>query len=283
MNKPKTFIFGAGTGGRALLPAVQQDYEVLGFIDNNPLLISSEVAGLTIFAPEKLLQTEFDTVIVGSVPGFDSIQKQLIEMGISRNKININYYIATIKSRINFLENVAQMFAEDNINDTNAHVAEGGVFQGESAKHINRVFPNKTFYLFDTFEGFSEKDVTIELQQNFSLAKAGHLANTSVETVLANLPHPEKCVIRKGYFPETAIGLENEQLCFVNLDFDLYKPTLAGLEFFVPRMVKGGIVLVDDVFGGIYNGVKQAMNEFSAKNTIKYLPVGDGYVAAFRI
>ena len=68
-----------------------------------------------------------------------------------------------------------------------------------------------------------------------------------------------------------------ESYCFVNLDFDLYQPTLAGLEYFYPRMVKSGIILVHDYFSRVYKGVKQAIFEFDKKeNGIKLFPVGDG-------
>jgi len=70
-------------------------------------------------------------------------------------------------------------------------------------------------------------------------------------------------IIRKGYFPETAKGLESEMFSFVMLDLDLYKPTLAGLEFFYPRVKAGGYIFAHD-----YNSpesdhaVSRAMNEF---------------------
>jgi len=68
-----------------------------------------------------------------------------------------------------------------------------------------------------------------------------------------------------------------ETYCFVNIDFDLYQPILAGLEYFYPRMVKGGIIVVHDYFSETYKGVKQAINEFGKKDDgIKLFPIGDG-------
>ena len=43
-----------------------------------------------------------------------------------------------------------------------------GVFRGEFASKINKCFPNSKLYLFDTFEGFDERDVKIELDRKFS-------------------------------------------------------------------------------------------------------------------
>jgi hypothetical protein len=94
--------------------------------------------------------------------------------------------------------------------------------------------------------------------------------------VLGKLPHPENAVIKKGYFPETAAGLE-DTFCFVNLDFDLYMPILAGLEYFFPRMVSGGIILVHDYFSEIYKGAKRAVNDFEKEHeAVKLFPIGDG-------
>ena len=47
------------------------------------------------------------------------------------------------------------------------------------------------------------------------------------------------CLFKKGYFPESAHGID-EKFAFVSLDLDLYKPTLEGLRFFYPKMIKGG-------------------------------------------
>jgi len=50
----------------------------------------------------------------------------------------------------------------------------------------------------------------------------------------------------KGYFPDTAKGLEDERFAFVMLDLDLFAPTMAGLEFFYDRMTPGGYLFLHD-------------------------------------
>lgn len=49
--------------------------------------------------------------------------------------------------------------------DMPGDVAELGVYRGVFAKHINRKFPNRTLYLFDTFEGFREDESKKELKK----------------------------------------------------------------------------------------------------------------------
>lgn len=45
------------------------------------------------------------------------------------------------------------------------------------------------------------------------------------------MKYPEKCMIKKEYFPDTTARIET-QFCFVSLDLDLHKPTLEGLQWF---------------------------------------------------
>lgn len=92
---------------------------------------------------------------------------------------------------------------------------------------------------------------------------------------------PENCVIRKGYFPETAEGIE-ENFVFVNLDMDLYKPTYEGLVYFYPRMVEEGIILIHDYFSETYPNVKLAVEDYEKNYAVqlKKMPIGDGYSIA---
>jgi O-methyltransferase len=114
------------------------------------------------------------------------------------------------------------------------NVAECGVYKGETSWFLRRAVPQRTLYLFDTFEGFpGEKD-------------DGRFKDTSVERVLAKIGDTRDVVVRKGRVPETFKGLENEKFAFVLLDMDIFEPTAAALEFFYPRLSKGGYVFVHD-------------------------------------
>lgn len=163
------------------------------------------------------------------------------------------------------------------INDRNVpgNVAELGVYKGEFAKYINQAFPSKTLYLFDTFEGFNEKDIHIEREENFSQGDQ-NFSDTSVNDVLAKMKYPDKCVIHKGYFPESLNGLEDE-FCFVSLDPDLYKPIYDGLEYFYPRLSKGGYIFIHDYNNSMYSGAKKAVRDFCNKKGIAYTPIADAW------
>jgi len=140
--------------------------------------------------------------------------------------------------------------------------AEVGVGLGASGRVIHKLAPDRTLYLFDTFEGFPARDLEgWERKCGVDWAPGGFAG--SMETVKRNLGDIRNVYFRKGYFPDTAKGLEAEKFAFVNLDVDLYNPTIAGLEFFYPRMNRGGYMFVHD-----YNnpeadrGVSKAVNLF---------------------
>ncbi len=153
-------------------------------------------------------------------------------------------------------------------------VAELGVYQGELAAILNRLFPGRDLYLFDTFEGFSEKDLAGNAESGLSEARAGEFEDTNVELVLARMVERDRVVIRKGYFPQTAEGLE-ETFAFVSLDVDLYKPTLAGLRYFYPRLAKGGSIFVHDYNNRRFQGVRSAVDEFVESSGAPFVQLPD--------
>ena len=135
-------------------------------------------------------------------------------------------------------------------------MAEVGVYQGVSAKLMCECKGDKEIHLFDTFEGLPENH-----EHDRNVHRVGQYA-TSVESVKAFLEDYENVHFHQGLFPDSAAGLEEKPYCFVHLDVDLYESTLAGLEYFYPKMVPGGVILSHDY--SILAGVKKAFTEFMA-------------------
>lgn len=172
---------------------------------------------------------------------------------------------------------VAQMLKKKNVK---GECAEVGVFRGAFSRLINEEFPEKKLYLFDTFEGFDSRDMTINDEFDMSVSSCSNLYNgvldTSVQQVIDNMPFPEQCVIRKGYFPETTEGMDSEEkYSFVSLDTDLYNPIYSGLEYFYPKMSSGGIIMVHDYGSPWLKGVARAVDEFTEQNNIFPIPIPD--------
>jgi O-methyltransferase len=69
------------------------------------------------------------------------------------------------------------------------------------------------------------------------------------------------------------------KFALVILDVDLFKPTMAGLQFFYPRLSAGGILIVHD-YNFKWAGLMKAVDEFVACNNLYpvYIPDKDGSV-----
>lgn len=152
-------------------------------------------------------------------------------------------------------------------------VAEAGVYKGEFAKYINAFFPNRKCYLFDSFEGFDKNDAKNGKDNKVEYDKwIDKLKDTSVNEVMNKMINPEKVIIKKGFIPETFIDVD-EKFAFVSLDMDLYEPTKAALDYFWPRMSKGGYIFCHDFL--IWEGIEKAINEFCTEKEIGYIRLMD--------
>lgn len=265
-------IFGAGNTGIREYEKHSKECNVLCFLDNDEEKWGKELRGITILEPtySNIEEYDYDYILIASVYGKQVIEKQLIETGILKDKIRFLQSSYDVLSP--FLKNLSELFDLESVEGS---IAEVGVFQGESAEKMNRYFSDRTLHLFDTFTGFSAKDTEIEMTKSFSMAKANQYDDTSVELVMSRMPNPENVRVHKGYFPDSTEGI-TENFCFVRVDLDLYKPTVAALEFFHPMMVHGGCILVHDYFGEAYKGIKQAITEYIIEYPeLRLLPIGD--------
>lgn len=173
-------------------------------------------------------------------------------------------------NRIRTFELVVEEIREKNIPGA---VAELGVFKGEFAKYINDAFPQKTCYLFDTFEGFRSSEAEEEkISGNCGDAFIERFKDTNEEAVLRKMPVPEKIVCKKGLFPESLDGLE-DTFSFVSLDVDFEQAIYDGLEYFYPRLNEGGYIFVHDYNSSTLKGVRNAIQKYEKVNGLKLAKV----------
>jgi len=184
--------------------------------------------------------------------------KNLFKRFLYKNRSN---NIHDINRLISFILNIKQV-----VNDgVEGEFAELGVYKGNTAvllAHYAKNYSKKVF-LFDTFSGFSKKD-TIAKDSKSTLRL---FEDTSIFGVLETLgDEADCCKIIEGYFPDSLTKECDVKYSVVSLDCDLYLPMKAGLNFFWPRLSKGGIILIHDYSGECWPGIKLAVDEFCADN-----------------
>lgn len=162
---------------------------------------------------------------------------------------------------------------EINSKNLKGNVAELGVYKGKFARYINFYFKERKLFLFDTFEGFDQRDVHVEKEEGFSTGSQ-NFADTSIESVLRLMPHKENCIPIKGFFPKSANDVHNE-FVFVSIDADLYEPVYEGLKFFYPLLVSGGYIFVHDFNNDNYPGARKAVEKFCKEKNISFVPIPD--------
>lgn len=271
--KENVIIFGATDTGKRIYNDLKEEANILFFVDEDKKKWGTEINSIRIISPEELQTVKYDRIYIGVLTYYREVLQLLKRMEIPKEKIDGRYVEIPTFARIECLRNIRSMLDEDGISA--GAVAELGVYQGDFAKEINSIFFDRKLYLFDTFEGFNHVDCDVEINKGYMQNnRTGYFSNTTEQLVLEKMRYPNNCVICKGYFPQSASNVK-DSFCFVNLDADLYAPTLAGLEFFYPRMLSGGIILVHDYFSKAFLGAKEAVKEYCNKYEIKYVPIGD--------
>jgi GT2 family glycosyltransferase/MoaA/NifB/PqqE/SkfB family radical SAM enzyme/glycosyltransferase involved in cell wall biosynthesis len=121
-------------------------------------------------------------------------------------------------------------------------VAECGVYRGGSLRLLARALPDKTVWGFDTFAG-----MPAEMVRDFDTHRAGDFGDTSYDQVAAFLRDLNNVRLVQGVFPESFAQVPpDEKFCLVHLDCDQYDSYHAALDFFLPRLVEGGFIVIDD-------------------------------------
>lgn len=168
----------------------------------------------------------------------------------------------------------------------NGSIVECGVLHGggtlawaklssilEPTNHTRRIIG------FDTFQGFPS--VTKEDGEKSEHTKIGGLASNkdnvtravSLYNMNRPLSHIPKVELVEGDICDSATKYlaKNQHLVvsLLYLDLDLYKPTKAALQAFLPRMPKGAVIVFDELNAEIFPGETQAVQEVVGLKNLK--------------
>jgi O-methyltransferase len=168
--------------------------------------------------------------------------------------------------------------------------AECGVFQGFSALFVCRAaaltggrFSGADFHLIDSFEGFPKPRQEDFIPIRLGADKAGHApafregdGAASLEQVRHVFRDFPDVRFHAGYIPRVFDRLPETRWAFVHIDVDLHEPTLASLEYFHPRMVRGGIIICDDYGSKLFPGARKAWDAYCEGNAIPFVVLETG-------
>lgn len=267
---PKIVLLGAGQMGEAAAALLNEtEYELAAFGDNK---LTGLLAGKPVLPVVQALALQPELVLT-SVAG-EARELELIEQVRSLGFTGTIRRLSDFSRSLDIRKAVLWRLAS-RLKNVPGEVAELGVYRGDFARVLNRLFPERTLYLFDTFSGFNAADLKLEQAGGYSGARTGDFVDTKADLVLGRLPYPHQARIYQGRFPDTVAGLE-ETFALVSLDADLYAPTLAGLKWFWPRINRGGALLLHDWSSRRFKGVAAALEEYEqVHGPLALCPVGD--------
>lgn len=162
-------------------------------------------------------------------------------------------------------------------------MVECGVWKGGSMLAIAKTLldlgrPDVDLYLFDTFEGMPppmEKDVLwtgdtaealLAREQNQDTSMIWARASLGqVQEALETVPFPvSKLHFVEGRIEETIPDKAPKEISLLRLDTDWYESTKHELTHLYPRLVRGGILMIDDY--GWWRGAQEATDEYFDNN-----------------
>jgi O-methyltransferase len=154
-------------------------------------------------------------------------------------------------------------------------IAELGVYKGHTAKLMHYYAPERTLHLYDTFDGFHQRDLEQEAATTGRTESPSKFSDTTVQAVLSYIvPQNSNVHIHSGFFPDSVPPDERDlRYCFVHLDADLYAPVLSGLSFFYPRVQPGGMIVVHDY--NAWPGARKAVDDFLTSKPEVAIPMPD--------
>jgi O-methyltransferase len=161
-------------------------------------------------------------------------------------------------------------------------IVECGVWRGGSmmlaaSTLLSLGVCDRELHLFDTYAGMPPPAA---LDVDFEGKRAGERMQADAETrseslvwAIASLPEVTKNMVDTGYpaslvhyvegrVEETLPKAAPERIALLRLDTDWYESTRHELIHLYPRLVRGGVLIIDDY--GYWKGARKAVDEFLA-------------------
>jgi hypothetical protein len=157
-------------------------------------------------------------------------------------------------------------------------LAECGCYVGTSAFFIAQASTHGKLYLFDSFQGLSAPDATDKniAESVMPWTEGGGDLTASEATLRHNLARYDTIEVFPGWIPERFAEVADHEFRLVHIDVDLYQPTRDSLNFFYPRLVKGGVIVMDDYGFKTCPGATRAADELAASQGIEILHLATG-------
>lgn len=143
-------------------------------------------------------------------------------------------------------------------------------------EHINSF----CLHLYDSWGSMREQGL---LEEEKGIA--GQFRENDIERTKKNLSDfDDNTVYHQGFIPESLNSSPTapESISYLHIDLNSVEPTIAALEFFFPRLLRGGIVLFDDFGWKEYRPTREAVIKFFVDKPGIFMPSPTGQAIYYR-
>ena len=191
----------------------------------------------------------------------------------------IDEHMYTLNYRHYFISFCAN-YARNSVNTSNHIFVECGVNDGITAffalNELNsKSNPDFKMHLYDSWSAM-KKEFLLDSEIDFNV---GAYHDASIDRTKSNLEQfNNNLIYHQGYIPDTfSIPPDSpNDISYLSIDLNSAKPTMATLEFFLPKLLTGGIIIFDDYGNTNYPETKNSIDKFfsNKKGTLMKLPTG---------
>jgi hypothetical protein len=163
---------------------------------------------------------------------------------------------------------------------------ECGVFLGfissalMTAMRWNETAGQRRYFLVDNFEGVVPSLLSDEEKKLGRAEQYGEKYSSTYQRAKTNLSEFKNTEIIKGNVPDVLASVKTDRVAFLHLDMNAATPEVEALRFFWPKIVPGGIALLDDYAFAGYEPQQEALDALAIElgTSIASLPTGQGLI-----
>ena len=152
-----------------------------------------------------------------------------------------------------------------------------GLYSATMAKVLDFGSQDRQLFLYDTFEGLSEKYSTPE---EFEIINTNYRNEGLYDLVLERFAPYGNARVVKGVVPDAFADTAPDQIAFLHVDLNAAPAEIAVLDALYDRVSPGGVILMDDMARQDMPGLCEAHFEWwnSRSAPVLELPTGQGLV-----
>ena len=139
---------------------------------------------------------------------------------------------------------------------------------------------NFSMHLYDSWDEMREREL-IESEKNL----IGKYSNLNIEITQKNLDKfSENVIYHQGYIPDSFETTKNspELINYLHIDLNSSLPTIKTLEYFFPRLERGGVIIFDDYGWSGYSDTKKTVDSFFNERPGIFMKLPTGQAVYYR-